>query len=235
MVNTQSIVDGIKKDLEKLADTDRKKYGEKSYPTKMKIIGVKVPVQRNIVKQFSKEIKNLEKEDVIKIAVALINTNIFECQQVVYEAIANDKKIISALNFKDIQDISKNLDNWLSVDTFASLIVGPVWRDNRVSDTIIQNWAKSENFWMRRVAVVATVALNQKARGGAGDPKRTLDICGIVAGDTEDMVIKSLSWALRELAKRDVKPVQDFIKEYEKILSPKIKREVEKKIETGKK
>lgn len=231
MINIQNII----KELKTLSDPDRKLYGEKSYPTKMKILGVKVPELKNITKEIIKEIKHLTKNESLKHAKSLIETNIFECQQIAYEAISNDKNIMSTLTFKDIQELGKNLDNWLSVDMYAGLLVGHLWRDNRITDNTIQQWAKSEDFWMRRTAVVATVALNQKARGGEGDPKRTLEICSIVVNDKEDMVIKSLSWALRELAKRDTKPVKDFITKHKKVLHPKVLREVSKKIETGRK
>jgi 3-methyladenine DNA glycosylase AlkD len=79
------------------------------------------------------------------------------------------------------------------------------------------------------------VALNQKARGGEGDPERTLKICSLVAADQEDMVAKSLSWALRELAKREAEPVVEFVNENESILPKRVVREVRRKIETGRK
>ena len=137
------------------------------------------------------------------------------------------------LTFKDTLDLGKNLGNWLLVDMYAGLLVGYLWKEKRIPDTVIKKWAKSKDLWMRRTAVVATVALNQKARGGTGDPKRTLAICRIVASDKEKFVIKALSWALRELAKREHQPVKKFIEENNDVLSPTVKREVLKKITTG--
>ncbi|HUS10646.1 MAG TPA: DNA alkylation repair protein, partial [Pyrinomonadaceae bacterium] len=64
-------------------------------------------------------------------------------------------------------------------------------------------WARSKNRWLRRTALVSTVPLNNKARGGRGDSERTLMICEMLLDDRDDMVIKALSWALRELSKRD--------------------------------
>ena len=92
---------------------------------------------------------------------------------------------------------------------------------------------KSDNFWIRRIAIVATVSLNQKARGGKGDAKRTLEICKIAVTDHEDMINKALSWALRELTKIDKEPVREFIEKYNGELHPKVLREVNNKLETG--
>jgi 3-methyladenine DNA glycosylase AlkD len=79
------------------------------------------------------------------------------------------------------------------------------------------------------------VALNQKARGGSGDAPKTLQVCELVASDSDEMVAKGLSWALRELAKRDVEPVIEFIDRYEALLPKRVVREVRRKIETGRK
>ena len=57
--------------------------------------------------------------------------------------------------------------------------------------------------------MVSTVSLNNNARGGKGDTTRTLNICKMLVADRDDMVVKALSWALRELAKRDPEPVKE--------------------------
>jgi 3-methyladenine DNA glycosylase AlkD len=83
--------------------------------------------------------------------------------------------------------------------------------------------------------VVSTVALNSKARGGIGDPERTIDICSQVIGDRHPMVTKALSWALRELTKRDIDRVESFLSTHMDKLAPLVIREVRKKIDTGRK
>jgi 3-methyladenine DNA glycosylase AlkD len=80
---------------------------------------------------------------------------------------------------------------------------------------------------------VCTVALNQKARGGTGDPERTLEVCGRVVDDRDDMVVKALSWALRELAKREPGQVEAFMARHGDALAPRVRREVRNKLETG--
>lgn len=73
--------------------------------------------------------------------------------------------------------------------------------ENLISTEKVKGYLTSNDFWIRRIAVVATVSLNQKARGGHGDSKRTVEICRLVVDDHNDMIVKALSWALRELAK----------------------------------
>jgi 3-methyladenine DNA glycosylase AlkD len=47
------------------------------------------------------------------------------------------------------------------------------------------------------------------------------------------MVVKALSWSLRELAKRDHLSVRAFVAEHEKRLAPTVLREVRNKLNTG--
>ena len=54
-------------------------------------------------------------------------------------------------------------------------------------------WARSPDRWLRRSALVATV-------GAKAEAARTLAVCAGLAADRDDMVVKALSWALRELS-----------------------------------
>ena len=93
--------------------------------------------------------------------------------------------------------------------------------------------ARSRDRWWRRAAVVCTVALNNRARGGSGDARRTLAICRLALGDDDPMVVKALSWALRELAKRDREAVVSFLARHEAELPALVRREVRSKLVTG--
>jgi len=85
------------------------------------------------------------------------------------------------------------------------------------------------------LALVATVPLNSRARGGRGDAARTLKICRALVDDRDDMVVKALSWALRELSKTDPKSTMDFLKRYGSRVAARVAREVENKLRTGRK
>ena len=47
------------------------------------------------------------------------------------------------------------------------------------------------------------------------------------------MVVKALSWALRELIRHDEDAVRKFIKENDQVLASQVKREVRNKLELG--
>jgi 3-methyladenine DNA glycosylase AlkD len=137
------------------------------------------------------------------------------------------------LKAKALEDLARGNNSWEQVDAFACYLAGPAWRERQVSDALIRRWARSADRWWRRTALVSTVALNNKARGGRGDTVRTLMICELLTGDRDDMVVKALSWALRELSKRDPESVRKFLQKHEGMLAPRAVREVTSKLQTG--
>lgn len=142
---------------------------------------------------------------------------------------------LASLDLQTVEALGHGLDSWDSVDTFGIYIAGPAWLSGALKDADIKRWAKSEDLWWRRAALVAAVALNIKSRGGLGDTKRTLAICTLLVDDREDTIVKAMSWALRSLAPWDAAAVRGFLKEYDTRLAARVKRETRHKLDTGRK
>lgn len=232
-INMENLIKDIRASLEEFADEKRVEFATRSYPTQMEVIGVVVPHLKIVLKELKKQTKTLEIQDKLALIKQLIDEDIFELQQLAFEYLQAEKHLYKSLTKAYIESIERNLDNWVSVDYFGAIVVGCAWRDKLISTEKVKNYLKSDDFWMRRIAVVATVSLNQKARGGTGDSKRTLEICSLVVDDHEDMIAKALSWALRELAKVEKEPVVDFINRFEDRLHKRVLREVKNKLDTG--
>jgi len=229
------LIQEIETRLDELSDPERLEWAVTNYPTSMRLKGVTVPNIRPIVNDLKVRFKKSPPEEVIEFAKQLNATRILEAQQIAFEMLDKHKTARQSLTLDDLLEFGEGIDNWVSVDTFAGLLAGPAWREGQIPDQVVEGWATSEDRWWRRAAVVSTVALNQKARGGSGDPERTLKICSLVADESDEMVAKALSWALRELAKRDAEPVIAFVNQHESTLPKRVVREVRRKIETGRK
>jgi 3-methyladenine DNA glycosylase AlkD len=118
---------------------------------------------------------------------------------------------------------------------FAVLVAGQAWRRDQISDAAIHEWAHQSDRWWRRAALVATVPLNVRAQGGRGSPEKTFEICELLLDDRDDMVVKGMSWALREAVVHDASGVRAFLKRHEARLAARVRREVSTKLGTGRK
>jgi 3-methyladenine DNA glycosylase AlkD len=184
---------------------------------------------RTVRREFSRRIANATPQEVLALAQHLLDQHRF----VAYELVHYHPATLRRLGEPELERLGRGIASWDAVDTFACYLSGPAWREHQVSDALIERWALSANRWWRRAALVSTVPLNLKARGGRGDTARTLLICRLLVADRDDMVVKAMSWALRELSRRDQQAVRDFLAAYEGHLAARVVREVQHKLMTG--
>jgi 3-methyladenine DNA glycosylase AlkD len=187
--------------------------------------------ERAICRKYSNLLRNAPPEYVLAFSRQLLFTHDHRWQA--YEVITAHKAAFNRLGAHELEEFGQGINSWWSVDSFARTLSGPAWRDGLVSDELFIKWARSPDLWWRRAALVSTVAFNIRSQGGKGDVPRTLAICQMLAADHEDMVVKALSWALRELVFFDPKAVERFINEHEHVLVGRVKREVGSKLRTG--
>ena len=188
---------------------------------------------RSLRRKYSVALKTESAATLIGVALQLVKNGDFMARFVGYELIHHHRAAAANLNAELLVHLGWGIDSWASVDTFACYLSGPAWREGRVPDRIIHRWAKSKDRWWRRAALASTVPLNNKTRGGHGDAEWTLRVCEILLDDRDDMVVKAMSWALRELAKRDAKAARNFMKQQDGKLAPRVVREVGNKLRTG--
>ncbi len=216
-------------------ESSKIKFNEMMIPTAMKVAGLSGVESKRIVKELIQKTKGLTSQGKIEIAKELSDIGIIECFIIACDFLKTDKQLLKDSGKADIRYFNKGLDNWASVDCYGVYVHGNAWRLGILDDEDIIDLIRDKDYWQRRLGVVSTIPLNQKAHGGIGDPQRTLMICEMVKDDYQDMVVKAVSWALRELAKREPEPVKEFLLKHESVLHKRILREVRNKIFYGKK
>lgn len=195
--------------------------------------GAKTGAIRDVRRVFSRRIASWPPENVIRLAFSLLAGRSIAERFVAYELIAHHSEALSLLTPELLEKLGWGIDSWGAVDMFAACLAGPCWRRGQLADATVRSWARSDDRWWRRAALASTISLNSKSHGGKGDPRRTLNICRILIADRDDMVVKAMSWALRELAKRDAGAVKSFLDRFKNGLAPRVVKEVRNKLRTG--
>lgn len=190
---------------------------------------------RRMRRTISRDLRGSPKEFIRAVAFALTARDAEFDRFIAAELIAAHPQALKCLSQSDVRRLGRGMNSWGDVDVFACILSGPAWRIGRLTDAELRRWARSADRWWRRAAVVSTVPLNNRARGGTGDSARTLMLCREVVADRDPMVVKALSWALRELAKRDAGPVREFLATHRTVLPALVRREVRTKLVTGRK
>jgi 3-methyladenine DNA glycosylase AlkD len=188
------------------------------------------PALRAVRRNLSARLRQAHPDDVKAVSLALKKAG---RRWLGCEVLCHHRAALADVDIRDVEAFGEGMASWDEVDAFGVLLAGAAWLGGRISDTDVKRWAKSDDFWWRRAALVSTVVLNAKSRGGKGDTKRTLMIARILVHDHEDMVVKAMSWALRSLVPWDAMAVRKFLDEHEDKLAARVKREVRNKLKTG--
>ncbi len=189
-----------------------------------------VEALRRIRKKVSKRLAPLAPDVVRDVGLAVWRDG---PRWVAYELLAGHETALAAMSCAEIEAFGEGMSSWDEADSFGVLLGGAAWQAGVVGDHDVMRWAKSDDVWWRRAALVSTVTLNTKSRGGTGETERTLAVCAWLADDREEMVVKALSWALRSLAAWDPEAVAAFVEEHDGVLAARVKREVRNKLKTG--
>jgi len=189
------------------------------------------PAVRRVRAGYSRYLREADGAYVLDVAHELKDR--YDARWMAYELIAAHPGAFRSLGAAELEELGWGMDSWGAVDSFARTLSGPAWREGLVDDDVIHRWARSDDRWWRRAALVSTVAFNVRSLGGQGDVPRTLAVCRLLAADGDDMVVKALSWALRQLVPHDAEAVQAFLAEHEEVLAARVKREVRNKLQMG--
>ncbi len=101
-------------------------------------------------------------------------------------------------------------DSWIPVRQLAD-------RDDRAQTAkrrnILYQFAKSENLWERRIAIVSTLGFIVR-----NDFEGTLAIAEMLISDRHDLIHKATGWMLREVGKRDGAMLRNFLERHAAVM-----------------
>jgi len=117
-----------------------------------------------------------------------------------------DKKTRNQL-YKIYVSSFKYINNWDLVDVTCPHVIGKHLMDKDRS--ILYTWAKTEDLWTKRIAIVSTHCFIRK-----NELQDTFKIAEILLHDTHDLIHKAVGWMLRESGKRDIEKEEDFLKKH---------------------
>lgn len=187
------------------------------------------PHLRALRKAWSQGLAVEPGDHVIAVAEALEAVTPQETKWLAYELIRHHKAAFAELSQTLIERFADHAASWYAVDGLGTILIGRLWAQGRLPDALFDAWAASDDRWLRRSALVATVGRNAVKP----DPERTFRLCLRLADDRDEMVEKAVSWALRWLAQKDRAVVDAFMDGHVERFRPRVRREVAHKLATG--
>ena len=201
------------------------KTGKGDYGEGDVFIGLKVPTQRKLAKEFKElsltEIKELLSSSVHEERLISLFILIGKYQK----AEEKGKKEIFNFYLKN----RKGVNNWDLVDISAPKIIGGYLLEKDKS--ILFKFAVSKNLWERRIAILSTQEFIKN-----NNYKPTLQIAKMLIKDKHDLIHKAVGWMLREIGKKEIAVEENFLRiHYKEMPRTMLRYAIEKFPETKRK
>ena len=192
--------------LQKFFKTGIGEYGERDI-----FLGVKNPDLRKIAKENLDldffEIQKLISSKYHESRLLAVMILVYKFEKTKF---LNYKKDIFNFYLKNI----KYINNWDIVDLSCYKIIGNyIYNFDKEKINILYNFTSSKNIWERRISIISLFYFIKN-----NNFSDSLKICEILINDKEDLINKACGWMLREIGKRDIKILYDFLDKYANIM-----------------
>ena len=182
------------------------KTGPGQYGHGDEFIGVKTEGIKTVAKEFaSLDLPGIQ---------ALLDSPVHEDRSVgvvilrtQYEkAVKQDDRSIQRQLFNFFWKNRNRINNWDLVDGSAPYISGHFAFVDPAAKAKIFGLIHSRSLWDRRIAMVSTYYFIRQ-----GEFKPVMELARELLNDKEDLMHKASGWMLREMGKRDVHPLREFL------------------------
>lgn len=167
------------------------KTGPGEYGAGDKFLGVVVPNQRRVAREF----RDLPLTEIAR----LLDSPWHEERLTALLVLVDQHSRAESKTQKKLHRFylarASSINNWDLVDLTAYFLAGP--HVNPLQPDLLDRLARSSNLWERRIAIVATFHFIKQ-----GNPAPTFFVAERLLKDPHDLIHKAVGWMLREVGKR---------------------------------
>ncbi|TGL21815.1 DNA alkylation repair protein [Leptospira yanagawae] len=200
------------KDLEKVKNPKKAaffprffKTGPGEYGEGDKFLGITVPNQRKIAKQYANKLSLDDLEVLIQSPFHEVRLSCLLVLVLKYKAkgISDlEKQKIVSFYFKN----TRYINNWDLVDASADKILGDYFFPK--DKTKVLDLKNSKSLWENRIAILSSFDWIRK-----GQFAETIYLCEFFLTHPHDLIHKATGWMLREIGNRDKKVLIQFLEQ----------------------
>jgi|SRR5208283_4729628 len=182
---------------------------EKSYlKSPYKFFGVTVPFITKMAKDFKKTNKDIDKGFVFELGQRLWDSEYHQEKTLAIKLLEQYSEYLDYDSMPMLERMLSESTGWDHVDGIANHLVDAVLRKDRRTFEFLKKWSKSENFWMRRAALISQILL---FREGKGDRMLFFSFAERMIEEKEFFIRKAIGWTLRDMSKAEPDAVFDFL------------------------
>jgi 3-methyladenine DNA glycosylase AlkD len=194
------------------AGTSARAAGTKAYlKSDLRFYGATMPDIRGSVNDFARAKPDLSRSDLRKIVDELWSTDVFELRSAGIALLSKYSALLEERDLPWLLRFVRLSKTWAHVDWLASDVIGGVVGESKTRLRRLPVWARDDNFWVRRTALLAQL---RPLSHEAGDFRLFARIAAPMLGEREFFIRKAIGWVLREVSKKRPDLVFEFLRDH---------------------
>jgi len=182
------------------AGSAKRAVGTKAYlKSDLRFYGTTMPEIRRAANEFAREHPDLTRAQLRRIVDELWSTDVFELRSAGVALLSKYVELLTERDLTWLVGFVRRSKTWAHVDWLAADVIGGVVGESRTALRRLPVWARDENFWVRRTALLAQL---RTLSHEAGDFPLFARLAAPMLGEREFFIRKAIGWILREVSKK---------------------------------
>ena len=177
----------------------------------LRFYGAPVPEIRRAADDFAREYPELSRTELRKIVDDLWSTDVYELRSAGIALMSRYATLLGERDLPWLLGFVRRSKTWAHVDWLAADVIGGVVGDSRTALARLPAWARHDNFWVRRTALLAQL---RPLSHEAGDFALFARLAAPMLEEREFFIRKAIGWVLREVSKKRPDLTFAFLREH---------------------
>ena len=208
IINIDQIVQEVHQLLKQSGNAQRGIMQKKYLKSPFRFYGVSRPEMQRIGKSIKKKYAKLDQEELLDMCSRLWESDYHESKSVSIDLLNLYRKQLDHKSLDFIDHMIDTATGWDHIDEIAVRLIGHLLMTDKQHFDYLKICAQSENFWKRRVSIIAQLKLFKTENC---DKELFFTLCSEHLYEKEFFIRKAIGWGLRELSKSDPHAVYEFI------------------------
>lgn len=190
--------------------TKRRAEGSKAYlKSDLRFLGNDTATLRQEARVWRTAHPDWDIDALWRLTEALWRRKVFELRSFALVLLVKQVAELEPRHLPFLEQLLRDSHTWALVDEIAPRLAGSLLvRHPREVGGVLDRWAKDDDFWIRRAALLAMLL---PMRRGEGDWKRFVRYADPLLEDREFFIRKAIGWVLREAVKADPERVVAYV------------------------
>src|SRR3989442_8943834 len=166
---------------------------------------------RLAVREFCDAHRDLSRADLRELAETLYASDVHELRASAIGVLERNHPTLVDRDLPWLITLVRKSKSWAYVDWIAPKVIGDVIARDPRSRKRLAIWAKDDDFWVRRAALLAE---HNALRAGGGDFAVWSRLAAPMLGEREFFIRKAIGWVLREVSKKRPERTYEFLRKH---------------------